>query len=170
MASELSAFFADLPLDGPALFPVSWAGEHESLAWFDIGRDFTEYWHHQMQVRDAVGGGQASDPQWLHAVLSVALRALPYQLRQITKPPGTVIQLEISGASGGTWAAVRDQSGWTLHQGHAGAAAVTLRMTDGALVKALFNALPLTSALAAADVAGDITLAAAVLRTRAVIV
>ena len=37
MASELSAFFADLPLEGPALFPVSWAGEHESLAWFDIG-------------------------------------------------------------------------------------------------------------------------------------
>lgn len=170
MASELSAFVADLPLDGPALFPVSWAGETESRAWFDIGRDFTEHWHHQMQVRDAVGGGQASDPAWLHAVLNVALRALPHQLRQVTRPPGTVIQLEISGASGGTWAVVREQSGWTLRQGHAGASAVTLRMTDGALVKTLFNALPMTSALAASDVAGDITLAADVLRTRAVIV
>ena len=170
MATELSAFFESMPLDAPALFPVSWAGESESAAWFDIGRDFTEYWHHQMQVRDAVGGGQASDPRWLNAVLCLALRALPHQLRHIRKPQGTVIQLEITGAAGGTWAVVSDDSGWAIRQGHAGAAAVTLRMTDGALVKTLFNALPLTSALAASDVSGDITLAAAVLRTRAVVV
>jgi uncharacterized protein (TIGR03083 family) len=170
MAGELAAFVETVPLDAPALFPVSWAGETESQAWFDIGRDFTEYWHHQMQVRDAVGGGEASRPEWLHSVLCIALRALPHQLRDIPKPSGTVIQLEISGPAGGAWAVVRDDASWVLRQGHAGAAAVTLKLTDGALVKTLFNALPLTSALAASDIAGDITLAAAVLRTRGVIV
>lgn len=170
MAREYSAFVEPLALDGPALFPVSWAGESESAAWFDIGRDFTEYWHHQMQVRDAVGGGHASDPRWLHAVLCIALRALPHGLRHIDKPTGTVIQLDIAGASGGRWALVRNETAWQLREGHVGAAAVTLRMTDGALGRALFNALPIGSALAASDIGGDITLAAAVLRTRAVVV
>lgn len=39
----------------PALFAVAWAGEEESLTWFDMAREHTELWHHQQQIRDAVG-------------------------------------------------------------------------------------------------------------------
>src|SRR5262245_300038 len=39
-ASDESAdWFESLPLEAPALFPVSWAGEESSTAWFDIGRE-----------------------------------------------------------------------------------------------------------------------------------
>ena len=73
---DLAAFFEQAPLDAPALFGVSWAGESESKAWFDIGREFTEQWHHQAQIRDAVGAPAASNPEWLRAVLAIAMRGL----------------------------------------------------------------------------------------------
>ena len=56
---DLAAFVEALPLEAPALFGVSWAGEQSSDGWFDIGREFTELWHHQMQIRLAVGSGAA---------------------------------------------------------------------------------------------------------------
>jgi uncharacterized protein (TIGR03083 family) len=34
---------------------VSWAGETRSPNWFDGAREFTERWHHQQQIRLAVG-------------------------------------------------------------------------------------------------------------------
>src|SRR5262245_7030741 len=48
-SSELADWFESVPFDAPALFPVSWAGEETSAGWFDIGREFTELWHHQQQ-------------------------------------------------------------------------------------------------------------------------
>ncbi len=38
----------------PAIFAVSWAGETNSVNWFHIAREYTERWHHQQQIRDAV--------------------------------------------------------------------------------------------------------------------
>jgi uncharacterized protein (TIGR03083 family) len=49
-----------LPPHEPARFPVSWAGEMESENWMDIGREYTERWHHQAQIRDATGNRSCS--------------------------------------------------------------------------------------------------------------
>lgn len=51
--AKLAAFVEALPDDAPALFPVSWAGQDASPGWFDIGREFTEQWHHQSQIRES---------------------------------------------------------------------------------------------------------------------
>jgi hypothetical protein len=40
--------------------------------WFDLGREFTEHWHHQAQVRGAVAAPPLRDPAWLHALLLIA--------------------------------------------------------------------------------------------------
>ena len=62
-SGDLADFFERTPLDGPGLFGVSWAGEMASAAGFDIGREFTELWHHQMQIRLAVGAPPLEDPR-----------------------------------------------------------------------------------------------------------
>jgi uncharacterized protein (TIGR03083 family) len=62
---DLAGWFEVLPLDAPALFGVSWAGEETSEGWFDVGREFTELWHHQQQIRMAVGAPPLSDPRYL---------------------------------------------------------------------------------------------------------
>ena len=53
---ELARFFARLSKGGVAPVPVAWAGDVTSPIWFDTAREFTERWHHQQQIRDAVGG------------------------------------------------------------------------------------------------------------------
>lgn len=45
---------ASVPPHAPALLGVAWAGEQQSEHWMDTGREYTERWHHQMQIRDAV--------------------------------------------------------------------------------------------------------------------
>ena len=170
MTDELASFVEGVSLDAPALFPVSWAGEDQSAAWFDIGREFTEQWHHQVQVRDAVGAPEASDSRWLHLVLLIALRALPHALRDTPAAAGTVVQLDVTGDAGGSWALVRTAAAWELQAGHTEAATSTLRIPDRLLGRVLFNAVPLEQALAGVEVRGEPALARAVLRTRAVVV
>ena len=35
--------------------PVEWAGPEPAPVWLDLAREYTERWHHQQQIRDAVG-------------------------------------------------------------------------------------------------------------------
>jgi hypothetical protein len=53
--ATLAAAVAALPPHAEAPFGVAWAGETRSANWLDTGREYTERWHHQMQIRDAVG-------------------------------------------------------------------------------------------------------------------
>ena len=53
--AEYTQFLATLDPWAPAIFAVGWAGESESQNWFHIARDYTEKWHHQQQIREAVG-------------------------------------------------------------------------------------------------------------------
>jgi uncharacterized protein (TIGR03083 family) len=62
-SADLADFFEQLPLEAPALFPVSWAGEQTSEGWFDVGREFTELWHHQAQIHLAVGAPTLAAPR-----------------------------------------------------------------------------------------------------------
>ncbi|MGD8780756.1 MAG: maleylpyruvate isomerase N-terminal domain-containing protein [Ignavibacteria bacterium] len=47
-------FLKTLNPNGKAIFSVAWAGESESENWFDVAREYTEKWHHQMQIRLAL--------------------------------------------------------------------------------------------------------------------
>jgi len=51
----MADFVARLDPEAPALFAVAWAGEAQSTNRFDTAREFTERWHHEMQIRAAVG-------------------------------------------------------------------------------------------------------------------
>ena len=85
-SGELAAFVESLDLEAEAFFAVSWAGEAQSRQWLDIGREFTEVWHHGAQIRDAVGAGPFSNPEWLRAVLRIAMHVLPHAYRRLAAP------------------------------------------------------------------------------------
>jgi uncharacterized protein (TIGR03083 family) len=115
LASRQSAeYYISLDPFSPAPFSVSWAGEAVSLNWFDIAREFTERWHHQQQIRLAVGRPGIETRELYHPVLDCFLRALPYTYRDVPAETGTVLQFEISGDSGGTWWLYRDGNSWRL--------------------------------------------------------
>jgi hypothetical protein len=113
----LSAFFEGLPLEAPAFFDVGWAGTDASALWLDLGREYTERWHHQQQVREAAGAPLLTEPRWLAPVIEVAVRALPRAWAGVEAPEGTVVQLEITGPGGSAWALQRSPHGWALRAG-----------------------------------------------------
>src|SRR5207244_840000 len=94
-----------------------WAGDTVSPNWFDIGREYTEQWHHQQQIRAAVGAEPITSRELLHPVLDLFLRALPYTYRDVTAKSGTTIAVRISGEAGGVWSLQRGQQVWTLFHG-----------------------------------------------------
>jgi len=166
---DLATFVEALPLEAPALFGVSWAGEQSSAGWFDIGREFTELWHHQMQVRMAVGAAPLDDPRYLKAVLDLSVRALPHAYRDVAAGDGTTIVVHVDGASGGTWTLMRDGDRWTLATGHADRTDAKIAMSDDQAWRLLYNALPAAeSAQIVIEGRGD--LAAPFLRARSIVI
>lgn len=114
-SSELADLFESADPFAPATFPVAWAGESESLLWFDLAREFTERWHHQRQIADAVGRSTPiDDRRYYYPVLDTFLRALPYTFRDVPAPIGTLVHVRILGEAGGDWYALREDKEWTL--------------------------------------------------------
>jgi uncharacterized protein (TIGR03083 family) len=176
--TELATFFEALPFDAPALFGVSWAGEQTSEGWFDTGREFTELWHHQEQIRHAVGAPSLTDPRFLHAVLEIAVRGLPHAYRNVEGAEGDAIAIEAAGPAGGQWTLVYDSPGlkprtsieWKILAGAPPAPATRVRMSDDHAWRLLFNALKGDAARAAVQIEGRAELAEPLLAARSVIV
>jgi len=118
---ESARFHESLDPFAPAAFSVSWAGESQSLNWFDTARELTERWHHQQQIRLAADRPGIMTPELYHPVLDCFVRGLPHHYRGVVAPVGTTILLEISGGCGGHWAVVRGESSWSLAAPSAGA-------------------------------------------------
>jgi uncharacterized protein (TIGR03083 family) len=112
-ACEQSArFHESLDPFAPAAFSVSWAGEEQSLNWFDTAREFTERWHHQQQIRLATNRPGIMTPELYHPVLDCFVRGLPHLYRDVDAPEGSLLVLEISGECGGRWFLRKAPSGW----------------------------------------------------------
>lgn len=134
---QATAYLATLDPQATALFSVGWAGEEVSSNWFHIAREYTEKWHHQQQIRDAVNKPGIMTAELYHPLLDTFMRALPVVYRGTSAPAGTVVQVSISGEGGGDWYIER-QAGWVLtsEPGTAPAAHTTI---DGSIAWKLFS-------------------------------
>jgi len=110
--------FRSLDLEQPARIGVAWAGDSLSPNWFDIAREYTEKWHHQQHIREAVGQALLLGREWLFPVLDTFMRALPHTYRHLEARDGTSISVQITGAAGGVWTLVRESQVWRLFVGH----------------------------------------------------
>jgi uncharacterized protein (TIGR03083 family) len=169
-SAELADFVETLDLHAAARFPVSWAGESESTQWLDIGREFTEVWHHGSQIREAVGAGVFSNPRWLEAVLRIAMHALPHAYRDAPGRPGMSVAIRITGHATGAWTLQQHDGKWAVEEGQLPNPTVTATMSDEVAWRLFFNALPLSQAQSIVRVEGDPGLVLPLLRARAVIV
>jgi uncharacterized protein (TIGR03083 family) len=161
--------FASLPPDGPATFAVSWAGEQTSRNWMDIGRDYTERWHHQMQIRDAVGVPRLLEPRWMLPFLDISAHALPHAYRDVSAPPSTTVTFQVTGATAAAWSVVREGDGWLLVRGGTRRAQALVTADADDAWRLLYNALTPRQVVDRVRVEGDLTLADTLLRARAVV-
>ena len=114
MGDDLHQYFGSLDLYEMG-GPVSWAGLEPAPVWLDVAREYTERWLHQQQIRNAVKGPGAKEPELFAPVLATFVHALPQTYRDVDAPEGTHVKLTIAGASGGEWSVVREAKGWGLY-------------------------------------------------------
>ncbi len=103
-----------LELSAPATFPVSWAGEDQSQNWFDIAREYTERWHHQQQIRQALGAGSLLGRELYFPFLEISMLALPFHYRVKTAPEGTTVRVTVVGDAGGSWLIIKENDVWVF--------------------------------------------------------
>lgn len=111
---QLFAYFSSLDPDAKAIFPVAWAGEYSSSNRFDIAREYTERWHHQQQIRHAVGAKSILTKQLYHPFLEFCMQALSYHYRNVKSAEGALIRIEVVGESGGTWSIMQNSGVWSF--------------------------------------------------------
>jgi tetratricopeptide (TPR) repeat protein len=100
---QVDQYYASLNLRESS--QIIWAGPDPVPLWFDLARDFTEWWVHQQQIRDAVRVPGSHD-RFLSVVLQTFVWAFPYQYRA-EAVLGTTVQLDF-GDTGGAWILTRE--------------------------------------------------------------
>ncbi len=112
--TQVSGYFASR--DPHALGgPVSWAGPDPAPVWLDLAREYTERWHHQQHIRDAVGKPGLTEARYLAPVLDTFMRALPYTYRTIAAHDGMTIAVTINGEMHLRRVLLRQQNRWELY-------------------------------------------------------
>ncbi|UYZ64111.1 maleylpyruvate isomerase N-terminal domain-containing protein [Hymenobacter weizhouensis] len=134
-----NGFLATLDPATPAAFAVAWAGETTSSNHFHVAREYTEKWHHQQQIRQAVGQEEPLlRPELYGPFLATCVQALPHHYRPVPAAPGVAVRLHISGPAANTWFLVRTATGWTLGQHYPGPVQAEIEL-DGLVAWRLFT-------------------------------
>ncbi|UOR06919.1 maleylpyruvate isomerase N-terminal domain-containing protein [Hymenobacter aerilatus] len=155
-----TAYLTSLDLDAPATFAVAWTGEETSSNRFHIARDYTEKWHHQQQIRLAVGQTDVLlQPELYQPFLLTCLQALPHHYRAVEAPPGTVIQVTITEPGAVTCYVHRTEKAWQLLAAYPGESTTTITLAGAAAWRLFTKSLPPAQAAAHAHVTGNMQLA-----------
>jgi uncharacterized protein (TIGR03083 family) len=166
--AQVSAFFQSL--DPYALGgPVDWAGPDPAPIWLDLAREYTERWHHQQQIRDAVGKPGLTEPRYLAPALDAFVRALPHTYRGVDAASQTLVALTITGAAGRTWFLLREHSAWQLYLDITRAPDAQVTLDQDTAWRLFTKGIGAGTARAQAVITGDPHMAAPMLRTLAVI-
>ncbi|MEV0616472.1 maleylpyruvate isomerase family mycothiol-dependent enzyme [Nonomuraea sp. NPDC050404] len=169
LGPDLDALWAARDLHAPAGLNVSWAAtDIDSPAWLDIGREYTEFWVHHQQIRDAVSRPGATGPELMAPVLDVFARALPFTLGKHHRPDGTVARLEVVGPAGGQWSAVRQDGRWRMTMA-GGEPAARVSMDQDTFWRLASRGITIEEARARSKRSGDHELTAAITTLLAVV-
>lgn len=99
----------------PSIFSVAWAGEDASTNAFHIAREYTEKFHHQLQIRDALGCTDALINATLFLpFMDTLMQGLSHTYRQVEAKEGSLVQINISSESGGIWQLKKSARVWKL--------------------------------------------------------
>lgn len=148
---------------------VSWAGPDPAPVWFDVAREYTERWHHQQHIREAVGQPGLTEAAFLAPVLDTFARALPYTFRAVVAPEQTVVKLTVIGDAGRSWHVLKEEAHWSLFTKTPFAPTATVMLDQETTWKLFTKGIPKEQAKAKARIEGDEALASTLFDTVAII-
>jgi len=122
-------YFASIEANDKAFFPVAWAGEDESKNWFDIAREYTEKWHHQMQIRMAIGAPLLMEKRYIEPLYNTFMLALPHLYNNMIEyPEGETIKVSIRGILNKSWTVVLHKNKWSFIENKEREAGTTIEL------------------------------------------
>jgi uncharacterized protein (TIGR03083 family) len=170
LGPHLDSLWAGLDLSVVGEGDVWWADpEVPAPVWLDVAREFSEFWVHQQQIREAVGRPGADDPVLLGPVIDTFMRGLPNTLGVQHAEPGRSVRVEVHGPGGGTWVASLDRSRWRLDGKDDHRADAVVQISSDTLWRLATRGLSPEQARQRASLSGDHTLASAVLQLLSII-
>ncbi len=164
---ETQALFESLDPEAPGL-AVSWAGERESANWFDLAREYSERWHHQAQIREAVGAPMLYEPRFFAPLIATMVRGVPHTLRNLDTPEGTHIRLVLHDPNQAL-SLVREGGLWRLSQPVPAKANATVEMDGETAWRVFTRNISPAEAAARVTIAGDRALGERVLHTVSIV-
>jgi uncharacterized protein (TIGR03083 family) len=111
----LNAYWETIDLD-KVESRVSWIGEDLLPNWFNVAREYTERWLHQMQIREASDAPLLYDPELFHPLIQCYMLSLPLAYKDVLTDIGNKIKFTVEGDSGGTWELQRIEAEWCLSE------------------------------------------------------
>jgi len=135
--------------------PVAWAGDDPAPNWLDLARELSERWHHQQQIREAVGAPLLDEQRFLAPVLETFAFSLAPAFRGQVEPNGTSVGFRVEGESGGEWTVVREPAGWSLWIGRGDEPNATVSMDQDTAWRMYVRALDRPEVEQRARVDGD---------------
>ena len=166
--SQVNDMYRQLDPYGEAVLPVAWAGEEQSLNWFELAREYTERWHHQQQIRLAVDRPGIMERELYFPVLDTFMRALPFRYNKVDADEGAIIKFRVTGDAGGTWFLARRGHKWELASEAAGRLASEVEFSQDIAWRMFTKGIAKEAARVQIKVSGDRDLGLHVLNVVAV--
>lgn len=166
---ELCEYLQALDPFAEAPWSVSWAGEEKSANWFDVAREFTERWHHQEQIRVAVGKPGIMTRELYYPVLDCFMRALPFHYRRLKKELGVTACFNIRGDCGGSWYLACGADGWELVPSATGEIASNTSIPQEIAWRIFTKGISREEARAKVELSGDLELGSHILGMTAIV-
>lgn len=167
-SEQANAFLSTLDPLAPG-GEVTWAASGPAPTWLEVAREFTERWHHQQHIRDAVSRPGCVDPYFLAPVLSAFVWALPRTSQNVDAGEGCCVTLSITGAAGGDWTVRREQGSWKLYFGLPERANAKVSVPEEITWRLFTQGITPEQARARATLSGDMNLAGKLLETISII-
>lgn len=155
---QYSEVIAGLDPFAQAQFSVAWAGEEQSLNWFHLAREYTEKFHHQQQIREAVGRQGIMTAELFYPCIDTFMRGLPHAYRKVKAAEGTLIRVNVTGEAGGTWFLQYDGSVWVLDKTANVLPDAVVSLSPDTAWKVFTKAITPQSAIKISDISGNINL------------
>ncbi|WAC13877.1 maleylpyruvate isomerase N-terminal domain-containing protein [Dyadobacter pollutisoli] len=155
-------------MDTDAVFSVAWAGEETSKNWFHIAREYTEKWHHQQQIRDAVDKPGIMTRELFLPFIETLLRGLPHTYRDTDAAPGTGIHIQIDLEGPMEWYLVRQENHWEITTEFSAQPIADIQLDADTAWKLFTKALTPAQASATVILSGNESMAAVALNLIAV--
>jgi len=164
-----SDYFASVNPYDKAIFSVDWAGENESLNWMHIAREYTEKWHHQQQIRDAINKPGIMTREFYYPLIDTFMHALPYTYRNVAAAENTLLCFHVDGDIGGVWYLARKNQQWLLTKASTDAVSTEVVLDPDTAWKLFTKGISSEEAKRKAVIKGDKILAEEVFRMVSVI-